>query len=45
VVEAGAGDPVTVLVGCATEPIYGVMVYVVTGPPVVGAVQLSPADA
>ena len=45
VVLVGAGEPLTVLVDWATPLRYGVITYDVTGPPVVGAVQLSWADA
>jgi len=41
----GAGVPLTAVVGCATAPMYGVTTYVVTGPPVDGAVQFSAAEA
>jgi hypothetical protein len=41
----GAGEPETVVVGCAVDPMKGVMTYEVTAPPELGALQLSPAEA
>jgi hypothetical protein len=41
----GAGLPGTVVDACAVEPMYGVMVYAVAGSPVVGADQVTVADA
>jgi hypothetical protein len=45
VAVVGAGEPVTAVAGCAVDPMYGVMTYVVTGPPLVGAFHESEADA
>jgi hypothetical protein len=41
----GAGEPVNVVGDCGVEPTYGVMVYVVAGPPVEGALQDNVAEA
>ena len=43
--EVGAGLPGTVVGVCAVDPMYGVMVYAVAGSPVVGADQVTVADA
>ena len=39
------GVPVTVVGVCAVEPMYGVTVYVVDAPPVLGADQLTFAES
>ena len=39
------GEPVTVVVACAVEPMYGVTMYEVGGPPDDGAVQVTVAAA
>ncbi len=44
VAVVAGGVPVTVVVGCASEPMYGVIVYLVTAPPLDGALQVRLAD-
>ncbi len=43
-VLVAGGAPDTVVAVCAVEPMYGVTVYDVAGPPVVGAVQDTVAE-
>src|SRR4051812_36804284 len=45
VVLVAGGVPLIVFGVCAVDPMYGVTVYEVTGPPDAGAVQLTVADA
>ena len=44
VLLVAGGVPVIVVAVCAVEPMYGVILYEVTGPPVAGAVHETSAE-
>ena len=44
VAPVAGGLPVTVVTGCGLDSMYGVIVYLVTGPPLDGALHVRLAD-